>query len=416
MIQRAYRTKLRPTCKQRRYFGGCCGAARFVFNWALADRKEVYESGGKPSHYEQKKRFNQWKKIEAAWLYDYPYTLLEEEFRNVDKAFANFFRRVKQGVEKPGYPKFKRRGGKSSFTLRGSINVEKDRIKLPRIGWVSFAEKDYIPIDTKINTATISESVSEWFISVQVEEEIDVSEPVNDKVLGVDVGVKSLAVLSDGRVFDNPQILKKHEKKMARLQKELARRNRGSQNWKKTKVKIKKLHLKITRIRRHMQHDTSRAIVDSAGLIVLEDLNIKGMMAKPKPKLSIDGTCYEKNNRSQKRGLSRSLSDVGLHELHRQINYKAEWVSGMVLYVDRWYPSSKTCSRCGSINVDLSLADRTFNCLGCGYIVDRDLNAAVNLAAYGEGVKRAGLSVELEALASTGKQEGGKLNKTTSVA
>ena len=398
-ILKAYKTKLRPTAEQNRYFGACCGAARYVFNWALADRIATYEAGGKPNKFEQKRRFNAIKDDVCPWIRDYPYVLTESEFSHVDVAYQNFFRRVKQGAEKAGFPKFKKRGN-GSFTLRGSIRIENGLIKLPRIGWVNLAEKSYIPENVKINFVTISESGGDWFVSVQVEEEIELNEVGND-IIGVDVGIKSLAVLSTGESFDNPKTLRQYEKKLATLQRELSRRKKFGANWKKTKKKISKLHRKIANIRKHMQHNISRAVIDhNPAVVVLEDLNVKGMMAKAKPKQNEDGH-FEKNGRAAKRGLSKSLTDSGLGELHRQIEYKAEWNGTEIIRVDRFMPSSKTCSNCGCIKSDLTLADRLFRCDDCGFEIDRDLNAALNLAAYGEGVKRPGLPLELEGLPST---------------
>jgi len=391
-INRAYKTKLRPTVEQRRYFAGCAGAARYVFNWALADRKATFDAGGKPNKFEQKKRFNSIKDELCPWIREYPYKLAEEEFDHVDVAYKNFFRRINAGKtgKDAGFPKFKsKHRDKQSFTLRDSICIENGRIRLPRIGWVNLAENGYLPTDeVKINFVTISERAGEWFVSAQVEESIDVPETTNETI-GVDVGIKSSAVLSDGRSFDAPKTLYKYEKKLARLQRELSRRKKGSSNRAKTKAKIAKLYQKITNIRTHHLHNVSKATVDNQpSAIAIEDLNIKGMM---------------KNGR-----LSKALADASMGELHRQIEYKAGWNGAEIVKVDRFYPSSKTCSGCGCIKNDLTLGDRTYKCPHCGLEIDRDLNAALNLAAYGEGVKRAGLPVELGGLPLTMKQEGGR--------
>lgn len=387
-VMRAYKTKLRPTKEQARYFGGCVGAARFVFNWALADRKAIFEAGSKPNKFEQKKRFNAIKDELCPWIRKYPYTLLEQEFDHVDTAYQNFFRRLKQGADKAGFPKFKKRGEKSSFVLRGAIVVESARVKLPIIGWVNLAERGYLPTEgVKINFVTISERVDEWFISVQVEQPITVETATGD-VIGVDVGIKSSAVLSDGRSFDAPKTLYKHEAKLARLQRELMRRVKGSANRQKTKGKIAELHRKIADTRKHHQHNVSRAVVDSKPVaVVIEDLNVRGMMQNGK--------------------LSKALADASMSELHRQITYKAAWAGSELIEANRWMPSSKTCSGCGCIKSDLTLSDRVYKCDHCGLVIDRDLNAAKNLAAFGEAVKRGGLPVELGGLPLTMKQEGG---------
>ena len=365
LIKRAYKTKLDPNNEQRGYFSACAGTARFVFNWALADRKAMFEADGKPNKFEQKRRFNAWKKENASWMANYPYVILQEEFDHVDVAYQNFFRRIKQGGDKPGFPRFKsRHQDKQSFTLRGSITVEDDRIKLPKMGWVRLAESGYIPTEgVKILFVVVSRAADDWFVSVQVEQEIADPQPAQGAPLGVDMGIKSLAVCSDGTTFDNPRTLRKYERKMARLNRELHRRTKGSNNRQKTKEKIAALHQTIANVRRHTQHNISRhtTAITKPSAVVVEDLNVKGMV---------------KNHK-----LAKAVSDVGMGELRRQIEYKAAWNGVEVIIADRWFASSKTCSACGNVKEVLTLAERVYCCDVCGAELDRDLNAAMNLAA-----------------------------------
>ena len=379
-VLRAYKTELNPNDRQRTMFFRCAGAARFVFNWALADRKQRYEEQELSTNkFEQKRRFNEWKRRNAPWIYDVPYTLQEQEFDNVDKAFQAFFRRIKKG-ETPGHPRFKKRNGRKRFTLRKCIHIESDRIKLPRIGWVRLKESGYLPLDgtVKLLSVNISERAGRWFISAQVEETI--SDPSNDSTItiGADLGLKALVVLSNGKVFENSKPLHTAQRKLARLQRELSRRERGGANWHKTKAKLQKQHAKIANIRKHILHDVSHHVtaVLKPKTVVLENLNVSGMM---------------KNHR-----LARAISDVGFAELRRQIEYKAIWHGIEVIVADRWFPSSKVCSGCGCIRDKLTLSERTYTCEHCGLVIDRDLNAAKNLAALGEGRNTAGLPVELE--------------------
>lgn len=377
-VHRAYKTELDPTNKQRSMFVQCAGAARFVFNWALADRQFRYEDGLKTSMYEQKRRFNEIKKTDAPWLYGVPYALQDQEFTNVDKAFQNFFRRVKQG-DKPGYPKFKKRGGHKRFTLRGCIHVELDRIKLPRIGWVRSRERNYVPSETsvKLLSVNISEKAGRWFVSVQVEEKIPDPYSNSTLIIGADFGLKTLVVLSTGKTFENPHALIVEQRRLARLQRELSRRKKGGANWHKTKTEIAKCYARIANVRRHTLHDISHYCTATLRprAIVLEDLNVSGMM--------------------KNRHLSKAISDVGFAELRRQIEYKGMWLGIEVIIADRWYPSSKTCSRCGYKRETLALSERTFVCPECGLSIDRDRNAAINLAALGEGLNGPGLPREL---------------------
>lgn len=391
-ILRAYKTELAPNNKQCTMFRNCAGAARFVYNWALADRIERYERGLKTGLYEQKARFNELKGVEYPWIYGVPYTVQESAFRNLDTAYKNFFRRIKVRTEKPGFPRFKsRKRGIGSFTLRGYIHVEHDRIKLPRIGWVRLKERSYLPMDEtpdcRVLSVTISERAGRWFVSAQIEEERPEPRRGDGAVLGVDFGLKTLVVCSDGTVFENPHSLRQAERKLARLNRELSRRTRGSQNWKKTRHRIQRQYAELANIRKHTLHQISHHLTAKIKprVIVLENLNVAGMM--------------------QNRRLSKAISDVAFNELRQQIEYKAARRDIHVVLADRWYPSSKTCSECGAIKSVLKLSERTFVCSECGFILDRDLNAARNLAALGEPQNIRGLPVELVPLGATVKQE-----------
>lgn len=377
LINRAYKTELDPNNKQKSCFRKCAGAARFVYNWGLRDRIERYERGEKTNMYEQKKRFNALKKTEYTWICDVPYELQSEAFSHLDKAYQNFFRRLKSG-EKPGFPNFKKRGVRESFTLRGSVYIAEGKIKLPIIGWVNLKEKGYIPVEgIKILSVNISERAGRWYASIQCQQEIpDPVQPTGDPI-GVDVGIKSLAVLSDGTTFENPKVLKYAEKKLATLQRELSRRVKGSANREKTKQKIAKLHAQIANMRKHALHNVSHAIVEKQpSKIIIEDLNVKGML--------------------KNKSLSKSISDASMSELHRQIEYKAKWARIDVIKSDRWFASSKTCSNCGRKKETLSLSERVFTCDNCGISLDRDHNAALNLVALGTGRNAPFVPGELE--------------------
>lgn len=365
MIQRAYLLKLRLNNKQQAYFRECAGAARFVYNWALADRIEAYKRDKTSvNKFEQKKRFNALKKDTFPWLSEYPYKLVAQAFYDLDDAYRNFFRRVKKGADEKGFPKFRNKYQVARFCFGDSgFRVEEARIRLPRVGWVTLEEKNYLPVNAKINRVTATEHADGWYISVQVEMP-DIEPVALEGVIGIDLGIKSLATLSDGRTFDNPRTLNAYEKKVATLNRELSRRKLGSKNRKKTKAKLAKLHARIKNVRRHTLHNISAHAVYEAKpkKIVLENLNVQGMMANHK--------------------LAKSLSDASMGELGRQIEYKAEWTGIEVVYADRWFPSSKTCSQCGSVKPAMSLRERTFVCECCGAVLDRDHNAALNLANY----------------------------------
>jgi len=362
-ILRAYKTELNPNNKQRTAFLQHAGAARFVYNWGLADRIERYERGEKTNMYEQKKRFNALKHEQFPWLCQIAYEVVSEAFRNLDTAYTNFFRRIKNGDAKKGFPKFKsRKNGIGSFTLRGCIHLASDSIKLPRIGWVRLKEHDYIPTDgIKILSVSISEKAKRWYASVQCEQDIpDIV--ATGPVIGVDLGVKSLAVCSNGKVFENPKALAYHEAKLKRLQRKLCRQQKGSQNRAKTKQRIAKLHARIANIRRDAIHNATHYLTATTkpSVVVIEDLNVSGML---------------KNH-----SLAKAIADAGFAEFRRQLEYKAHWYGIDLVIADRFYPSSKTCSECGSVKPLLRLSERTFVCEKCGVVIDRDFNASVNLA------------------------------------
>jgi putative transposase len=374
-ILRAYKTELNPNNKQETMFRKCAGTARFVYNWGLAEWKRQYENGGKPSAYSLRGQFNSNKDDECPWIREIPYAVTEAAFQNLGLAFQNFFRRVKNGNKKLGYPRFKKKGHNDSFQLR-STRVEYSRVRLTHIGWVKLKERGYIPISSTGYGvyATISRKAGRWFISVLVEEEIPDPRNESTLTLGIDFGLKALAVCSDGTVFENPHALQREERKLKRLSKELSRRKKGGQNWKKTKRKIQRCHARIANIRKHALHQVSHYVTAKAKpkTVVLEDLNVRGML--------------------QNRRLSKAISDVGFGELRRQIEYKANWNGIELAFADRFYPSSKTCSECGAIKPLLKLSERTFVCEECGTVIDRDLNAAMNLAALAGTAKHAGIA------------------------
>lgn len=366
-ILRAYKVELDPNNVQRALLLQCTGTARWAYNWGLARRKSEYETTGRSSNaIEQHRLLNALKKSDYPWLYNYSKSIPQEALRNLDKAYQNFFRRVKNGEEEVGFPKFKsRKRGIGSFRLTGAIRVEDCRIKLPRIGWLRLKERGYIPTEgIHILSATVSEKAGRWFVSVQVREETEVV-PATGESVGVDLGVKTMAVVSDGREFENPKASRTAQHKLARLQRELSRRKKGGQNYHKTREKIARLHCRIANTRKDALHKATSAICATTkpgdrrpAMVAIEDLNVSGML---------------KNH-----CLARAIADVGMREFRRQIEYKTLWNGEQLFVADRFFPSSRLCPDCGCINSELKLSDRTWTC-DCGTVHDRDLNAARNL-------------------------------------
>jgi len=392
---RGYKTELDLNDRQRTACVKHAGAARYAYNWGLRRKMDAYQATGKsPTAIDLHRELNVLKKSELGWMYEVSKCAAQEALRDLDRAFANFFRRVKlkqQGKLKGpvGFPRFKsRKAGLGSFRLTGSIHVYEDRIQLPRLGRLRLKERGYLATNgVKILSATVSERAGRWFVSVQVEEDVPDPTPARGERLGVDLGVKTLAMRSDGISYENPKALHRAQKKLRRLQRKLSRQQKGSRNREKTRRRIARLHYRIANVRRDSLHKATSDIlarakpdIERPRAVVLEDLNVRGML--------------------QNHCLARAISDVGMHEFGRQVQYKAAWGGTEVVIADRWYPSSKRCSgsRCGEVKDDLDLSQRVYQCDRCGLVIDRDLNAARNLAQY----KPTGMSSSQSTVSSTG--------------
>ena len=346
------------------------GAARFAYNWGLYRYQEEYAALRKaPNAISLHKELNAKKKTEFPWMYEVSKCAPQEALRDLEKAFKNFFRKCKlkkqeKWKQKCGYPRFKsKKKGIGSFRLTGVIHVFEKQIQLPRLGLLGLKEARYLPtFGVKILSATVSEKAGRWYVSVQVEEEIADPIPATGKAIGLDLGVKTLATTSEAVAYENPKALRKNLKKLARLGRRHSRKVKGSKNRKKATRKLARMHARIAHIRENALHQATTAIAKTKpSTIVLEDLNVLGMM--------------------QNRKMARAVGDVGMYEFRRQITYKAEREGVLILTVSRWFPSSRTCSCCGWVDKDQELDDRFFVCLDCGYVTDRDYNAAKNLAA-----------------------------------
>jgi len=361
-VNRAHKIEMKPNNKQVNCLLQACGVSRLAYNWGLSEWKKQYEAGEKPTAYGLKKQFNSIKRQEYPFCYDVTKCSPETAFKNLGVAFVNFFRRVKQG-KKPGYPRYKKRGMHDSFGLSNDkVKLKGKRVLISKLGWVKLTEFWRFSGD-ELLSATVSRQAGRWFVSFNSEAVMD--DPIlSDYVVGVDIGVKKLAVTSDGEVFDNPRALVKAQERICLYQKSVSRKRKGSSNRKKAVLKLAGHHYRISNIRKDSLHKASNAIVKIAGVIGIENLDVAGML---------------KNRR-----LSRAISDASLSELHRQIGYKAAWHGVIVVKADRYYPSSKTCSSCGEVKQDLSLSERVYRCR-CGLELDRDINAAINLKNYAEG-------------------------------
>lgn len=376
----AHKIQLKPTKAQESYFRQACGTSRLVYNWGLSEWVTQYKAGLKPSGLSLKKQFNEIKYQQFPWLKDIHRDAHAKPFTNLQQAFNKFFKK------KSAFPKFKKKGKcKDSFYVANDkFHVAEDRIKLPVIGSIKMTEE--LRFEGKIESATVSRTADRWFVSIIVDAPVMVKPKTGNKVLGLDVGVKASVTTSDGQVFQSPKPLRKKIKKLKRLSRQLSKKVKGSSNRFKASVRLAKLHWRITNARNDFLHKTTTSICRQSQTVCLESLSVKGMMANHK--------------------LARCVSDESFAKFSSMMEYKSVPYGVTLVFADRFFPSSKTCSNCGSIKKDLKLSDRVYKCGSCGFELDRDFNAALNLqklctAGYA-GTHARGQSTNLEALRPTG--------------
>ena len=363
---RGYKTELNLNNSQRTACLKHAGAARFAYNWGLAHKQAAYKAGVKvPSAIDLHRELNALKHTEYPWMYEVSKCAMQEALRDVEQAYKHFFRKLKLKVQgkfrgKVGFPKFKKRSKAiGSFRLTGSIHVFADAVQLPRLGRLRLHEHGYIPTDAKILSATVSEQAGRWYVSLQVEEEQETSPSTTTSAIGVDLGIKTLATLSDGTIFENPRALKQASAKLKRLERAKSRCVKGSKNRAKMRQVVAKAQAHIASIRKDASHKLTSYLVKNHAFVAIEDLHVAGML---------------KNH-----CLAQAVSDSNFGEIRRQLEYKAAWYGTQLVTIDRFYPSSKTCSSCGTVKLELKLSERTFICEECGTVIDRDVNAARNI-------------------------------------
>ncbi len=448
-ITRGYRTELDLNNKQITTCKKHAGCARFAYNWGLKRKQEVYQQTGRSSSaMELHRELNALKPTDFPWMYECSKCAPQEALRDLDKAYKNFFRRVqlkKEGKWKGplAFPTFKtKRQGLGSFRLTGFIHVYEQAIDLPRLGRLRLKECGYLPtFGVKVLAATVSEEAGRWFVSVQVEEEVPDPPAGTGEPIGVDVGINRLAQCSDGRVVENPKALRSELTRLKRLHRRLSRKTKGSKNRAKARIKLARKYARVAHIRHDALHKGTSALtrarltaeeraaqhaqiaaslpepktkvkarkgkrsgpndmpplpekiarrmkekqikrllrlaqrsdaISRPAVVVLEDLNVDGMKRNHK--------------------LALSISDVGLGEFRRQMTYKTAWQGETLLLASRWFPSTKRCSRCGNVREEMDLSERIYVCENpvCDLVIDRDMNAALNLAALARPSRQPG--------------------------
>jgi len=357
----AHKIELRPTPEQAIYLEKSCGSRRHCYNQLLAHFSKPENKWSKTAAYQH--YINVIRK-EFQWYNEVSSRVTRNAIDDLDNAFSHFFRRVKL-KQKAGFPRFKKKDIRDSFALRESakFDVNGRELRLEKLK-TRIEMRQPLRFQGVTKQVTISKRAGKYFASILVETK-DYNPNDNDRQasVGVDFGIKELAVLSTGTVFAANQKLKANLKKLAKLQRNLAKKIKGSAHRAKAKLRVAKLHFRIAKQRQALLHELSDYLTKTFNVITIEDLNVKGMI--------------------KNRKLSRAISDAGFGQLRQMIEYKAKLRNCVVVIANRFFPSSKTCSCCGNIKENLTLAERFFNC-ECGFSVDRDLNAAFNLNKYGQ--------------------------------
>lgn len=361
----AHKIEIRPTPEQEQFFENACGSSRHLWNNMVAHfsnkENKFSKKAAREFYYNSRNEFTWYNELSA--------NIFQSTIDNLENAFKGFFK------SKKGFPKFKKKGMNDSFSITQAIKfsivgknlrIEKFN-KGKKLPTISLREK--LRFTGKPKQLTISKTGGKWFASVLVEvaSGYNLKQQTSNKYVGVDLGIKTLVTTSEGTYIGKSNKLSKQLSKLAKLQQRFAKQKKGSNRRAKTKQKISKLHFYVAQQRKALLHSVSNYLTSEYEIICMEDLDVKGMLE------------------NSKKNLSRMISDVGMHELRRQLEYKSFLRGGKVLFVDQYFPSSKMCSVCGNIKQNLKLSDRTYNC-DCGSSIDRDLNAARNILT--EGLKQ----------------------------
>src|SRR6266699_411706 len=369
--KRAYRYRFYPTAQQQQILARTFGCCRYVYNWALQQKTNAYyQRGERLYYYDLSIGLTNLKKQDTThWLNEVASVPLQQALRHLDKAFLNFF----EG--RAEYPLFKKKHSEQSATYVGTafqlkgLNLTLAKMEQPLdIHW-----SRPLPEDCKPSRVTVClDTAGRYFISILFEEEITPLE-VTPKMVGLDLGLKSMVITSDGHTFGNPKFFAKDEKKLARAQRRHAKKQKGSKSRQKARRKVAKIHARIADRRRDYQHKLSTKLIRENQVVCVESLQVKNMV--------------------QNHRLAKAINDVGWGEFVRQLDYKAQWYGRTLVKIDKFYPSSKRCHHCGHVLDSLSLEIRHWVCPECQMEHERDINAAQNVLAAGLAVSACGETV-----------------------
>ena len=378
----AYKYELMPNGQQhldmRRFAGSC----RFVFNKALAMQKARYEAGEKKLGYAGLcSRLTEWRNgTETPWLKDAPVHPLQQTLKDLERAYANFF------AKRANFPRFKKKGQSDRFRYPDPKQIKldqaNDRIFLPKLGWLRY--RNSREALGAVRNVTVSQWGGKWYFSVQTEREVEQPLHSSDSMVGIDMGIVRFATLSDGTVIEPLNSFRKHQERLARYQRAMSRKRKFSNNWKKAKANIQRIHTRIANSRRDYLHKVTTTISKNHAIVCIEELQVRNMS-----KSAVGSNETPGRNVKAKSGLNKSILDQGWFEFRRQLEYKQAWLGGDVLAVPP-RNTSRTCPACGYVSADNRQTQAQFACVECGYAANADLVGAINVLAAGHAVLACG--------------------------
>lgn len=355
----AQKYRIYPNKQQKEFLEKSFGCSRFVYNHFLAKNNKQYAENKKSDSYVKNSSELTKLKKEHEWLNEVSAVVLQQSLRNLDAAYTGFFRKNTR------YPNFKKKGNKNSFSIPQVAKVVGRKLSIPKCRNIKIVLSKELP---EFKTVTISKTPDgKYYASFSIEDERELPKKPKleiNKTIGIDLGIKSFAVISTGEVIDNPRYLKSSLNKLKKEQRKLSKKKKGSKNRGKQRVRVARVHQRIANQRKDFLHKLTYRLTheNQVNSICIEDLAVSNMV---------------KNHK-----LAQAISDVSWSEFRRQLTYKCDWYGKNLIVINRFDPSSKLCRHCGAINENLTLADRTWQC-GCGETIERDLNAALNIKSFG---------------------------------